>query len=86
MEESRTNQNLLLVNWVGGKLTQDGVALGINHHLILILTEMLDRIALTRIAVKSWNHELLEKFTFQYVLGERGVGCIGGDGSESAVV
>ena len=47
---------------------------------------MLDRIALTRVAINNQNHELLEKFIFQYALGERGVGCIGGDGSEFVVM
>ena len=44
---------------------------------------MLDRITLTRVAVKS--RELLVKFTFQYIL-EEGVGYIGGDGSVSTVM
>ena len=47
---------------------------------------MLEQIALTKVAVKGWNRELLEKFTFQYALGEGRVGCIDGDDSESAVV
>ena len=57
-----------------------------NHHLILILTEVLDWVALTRLEFKGRDYELLEKFIFQYALGERGVGCIGGDGSESIVM
>ena len=46
---------------------------------------MLDRITLTKVAVKGWNRELLGKLTFQYALRE-GVRCIGDDGSVSAVV
>jgi len=41
-----------------------------NHHLILILAEVLDRTTLTGIAIRVQNHELLEKFIFQYALGE----------------
>ena len=33
---------------------QDGVASGIDHHLVLILAEMLNRIALVGVAVKGW--------------------------------
>ena len=65
---------------------QAGVISRMNHHLVLILAEMLDRVALTRLTVKCWNRELLGKFTFQYALEEERVGCIGGDGSESAMV
>ena len=50
---------------------QDGVASGMDHHFILILAEMLDRITLTGVAIKGRNHELLEKFIFYYSLGER---------------
>ena len=52
----------------------------------MILAEVLDQIALTGVAIKGWNHELLEKFIFQYALGERRVRCIKGDGSESIVM
>ena len=47
---------------------------------------MLDQIALTGVSVKGWNRELFGKFTLQYALEEGGVGCIGGNGSESVVV
>jgi len=57
-----------------------------DRHLVLILVEMLDRVTLTGVAIKSWNHELLEKFIFQYVLRKVGIGCISDDGSESVVV
>jgi len=57
-----------------------------DHHHILILKEVLERIALTGVAIKGQNHELLEKFILQYALRERRVGCIGGDGSESAMI
>ena len=57
-----------------------------DHHLVLILKEVLEWITLTAAATKSQNHELLRKFIFQYALGERGIGCIGGDGSESIVM
>jgi len=57
-----------------------------NHHLVLILVEMLDRFALTGVAIKSWNRELIEKFMFQYALRERKVGCIDGAGFESVVM
>ena len=57
-----------------------------DHHLILILAEVLDRVALTGVAFEGWNRELLGKFIFQYDLREGGVGCIGGDGSESVVM
>ena len=56
-----------------------------DHHLVLILAEVLNRIVLTGVAIKGRDHELLEKFIFQYNLGE-GVGCIGSDSSESAVM
>ena len=44
------------------------------------------RDALSRVTVKGQNREFLGKFTSQYILGEGGVGCISGDGSESAVM
>jgi len=47
---------------------------------------MLDQVALNRVAVKGRNREILEKFTFQYVLEEGGIGCISEDGSESAMM
>ena len=43
----------------------DGIAPGMYHYLILILAEMRDQNSLTRVVVKGWNRELLEKFTFQ---------------------
>ena len=85
MEDSRTNRKLLPSKWKG-KSGTSWVAPGIDHHLVLILAEMLDRIALNRVAVKGWNRELLEKFTFQYALREGKVGCISGDGFKSVVV
>jgi len=45
-----------------------------DHHLVLILAEVLNRIALTGVSIKGWNHELLGKFIFQYVLGEGRIG------------
>ena len=58
-----------------------------DHHLVLMLVEVLDQIALIRIAIiKGWNHELFWKFIFQYALGEGRVGCIEDDGFESAVM
>ena len=40
----------------GGKdPPQDGVASGIDHHLVLILAEMLDQIALIRVTFKGWT-------------------------------
>jgi len=81
--ESVRNQSLQ----TGGEdPAEDGVASGIYHRLVLIMAEMLDRIALTGVAIKGWNRELLGKFTFQYAPGKGGVGCIGDDGSESVVV
>ena len=67
-------------------LAQDGVISGMDHHLVLILAEMLDWVSLTGVTVKGQNSEFLRKFTSQYVLREGGVGCIDGDGSESAVM
>ena len=43
-----------------------------NQHLVLIPAEVLEQIALTGVAIKSQNHELLRKFIFQDVLRERG--------------
>ena len=47
---------------------------------------MVYRVALTTVAIKGQNGELLGKFIFKYVLREGGVGCIGGDGSKSAMI
>ena len=55
---------------------QDGVVSGIDHHLVLIFAEVLDRVALIGVAIKGRNHELHGKFIFQYAIGEGGVGCI----------
>ena len=85
MEGNRTSWRLPL-QAEGEDPTQDGVISRMNHHLVLILTEVLDRIALTGVAIKGQNHELLGKFIFHYVLREGRVGCIGGDGFESAVM
>ena len=64
---------------IGGKdSAQDGVISKMDHHLVLILEEVLNRIALIRVAIKGQNHELLEKFIFQFAIKERGVGCIRG--------
>ena len=46
----------------GKDLTHDGVISGMNHHLVLILIEMLDQVALTGVAIKGQNRELLRKF------------------------
>jgi len=51
---------------------QDGVVSEIDHHLVLILAEMFNWIALTRVAIKSQNHELLGKFIFRYMTPEKG--------------
>jgi len=56
------------------------------HHLILILAEVLNRIALTGVVIKSQNHEILGKFIFQYAFREGRIGCISGNGPESAVM
>ena len=56
-----------------------------DHHLALILAEVLNRVALTGVAVEGQNRGLLGKFIFQYAIGE-GVGCVGGDGSEFVVM
>jgi len=70
---SRTSRRLL--PQAGGKdQAQDGVIFGIDHHLVLILAEVLNRIALTGIAIKGRNHELLGKFIFQYALRKGGIG------------
>jgi len=57
-----------------------------DHLLVLILMEVLNQVALTEVAIKGRNYELLGKFIFQYDLGEGRVGCIGGDSSESAMM
>jgi len=83
-EESRPIRSYSLQ--VGGEdLTKDSITPNINHHLVLILAEILDQITLIRVAVKYWNREFLRKFTFQYSLREGRVGCIDVDGSEFAV-
>jgi len=33
-----------------------------DHHLVLILAEVLNWITLIGVAIKGWNHELLGKF------------------------
>ena len=72
---------------VGGEdPAQHGVASEIDHHLVLILIEVLDWVALIRIAIKGWNHKLLEKFIFQYGIGEGRIGCINGDSLAFTVV
>jgi len=50
-----------------------------DHHLVLLLTEVLNWVALTGVAIKGWNHEFFGKFVFQYGLGEGRIGCINGD-------
>jgi len=55
-----------------------------DHHFVLILAEMLNRIALTEVTIKGRNHELLEKFIFSNIPGEGRIRCISGDGPESA--
>ena len=70
----------------GEDQAQDEVISGMDHHLVLILAEVLDRVALIGVAIKGQNHESFRKFVFQYDLEEGGVGCISGDGSESAVM
>ena len=65
--------------------TKDKVISGIDHHLILILAEVLNRVTMTGVIVEGQSRELLKKFIFQYVFGEGRIGCICGDGSESVV-
>ena len=43
-----------------------------DHHIVLILTEMLDWVVLIGVAVKDLNLDFHEKFTFQYALREGG--------------
>ena len=57
-----------------------------DHHLVLILTEVLNWVALTRVAIKGWNRELLGKFIFQYDPREGRIECINGNGLDSAVM
>ena len=57
-----------------------------DQHLVLILAEVLKRIALTRVVIKDQNHELLRKFIFQYVLEEGRIGCNSGDGPETSMM
>jgi len=47
---------------------------------------VLNRIALSRVAIKGRDHKLLRKFISQYVLREGIIGSISGDGPESAVM
>ena len=84
VEESRTRGYSLQVG--GGDPAQDVVISCMDYHFVLILTEVLDRVAMTGVAVKGQNREFRKKFTSQYILREGGVGCIGVDGSESAVM
>jgi len=49
---SRTNQRLPLSSWKKN-LTQDVVVSSMDHHLVLILVEMLDHVALTEVAIKG---------------------------------
>jgi len=60
---------------------QDGVTSGMDN-LVLVLTEVLDWVALTGIAIKGWNHEPLGKLVFQYGLGEGRIECINGDDTD----
>ena len=43
-----------------------------DHYLILILAEVLDRIVLKGVAIKCRNQELLENFIFQCALKRKG--------------
>ena len=85
MKGSRTSRRLS--PQAGGEdPTQNRVIFGMDHHLVLILAEVLNRIALTGVAIKCQNYELLGKLIFQYVLGEGRIGCISDDGPESIVM
>ena len=53
---------------------------------VLILAEMLNRFAQTRVAIKDQDQELLGKFIFQYIFREGRIGCISGNGPESTVM
>jgi len=57
-----------------------------DHYLLLVLTEVLDGVALTGIAIKGQNHKFLEKFVFQCGHREGRIGYINGDGPESAMM
>jgi len=57
-----------------------------DHHLVMILAEVLDQITLIEVAIKGQNRKLFKKFIFQYILGKGGVECIGGDGSGSVEI
>ena len=70
----------------GEDQAQDEVISGMDHHLVLILAEVLGRITLTGVAIKGQNCELLRKFIFQHDLRERRVGYIDGDDFESIVM
>ena len=66
--------------------TQDGVIPSIDYYLVLILTEILNRIARTIVVVKGQNSEFFCKFTHQYALGDGRAESIDSDSSESAVM
>jgi len=57
-----------------------------DHHLVLVLAEVLNCVALARVAIKGWNHELLRKFIFQCGHGEGRIGSINGGSIESVVM
>ena len=80
------NQQRLPPQAEGEDPTQDGIIFRMDHNLVLILREMLNQTALNRVAIKGRVHELLRKFIFQCILGEGRIGCISGDGPESAVM
>ena len=55
----------------GEDAAQDGVISEMDHHLVLILMEVLNWIVLTGVAIKGQDYELLEKFIFQYIPWKR---------------
>ena len=57
-----------------------------NHYLVLVLTDVLDWVALTGVAIKGRNHELFGEFIFQYGFREGRIGHIYGDGLEFTVM
>ena len=75
-EGSRTSRRLPL-QAREKDFVQDGVIFIVDHHLVPILAEVLDQIALTRVAIKGQNHELFEKFIFQYVLKKKKLDATG---------
>ena len=85
VERSGTSQRLP-PQAEGEDPTEDGIISRMDHNLVLILREMLNRTALNRVAIKGRDHELLGKFIFQYILGEGRIGCNSGDCPESAVM